>query len=34
MTSIFISQADPDYYFGAEILNKIFPDARIIATLF
>ncbi|MBU3004794.1 MBL fold metallo-hydrolase [Paraglaciecola arctica] len=32
LTTIFISQADPDYYFGAETLKKIFPDARIITT--
>ncbi|TYK66241.1 MBL fold metallo-hydrolase [Colwellia echini] len=32
LTTIFISQADPDYYFGAETLKKFFPDARIIAT--
>lgn len=32
LTTIFISQADPDYYFGAETLKKLFPEARIIAT--
>lgn len=29
---IFISQADPDYYFGAEVLKQIFPDAKLIST--
>lgn len=32
LTTIFISQADPDYYFGAETLLKIFPDAKVITT--
>ena len=32
LNTIFISQADPDFYFGAEVLKKIFPDARVITT--
>lgn len=32
LTTIFISQADPDYYFGAETLHDIFPKADIITT--
>ncbi|GHA19864.1 MBL fold metallo-hydrolase [Arenicella chitinivorans] len=32
LNSIFISQADPDYYFGAETLHAIFPNAEIITT--
>ncbi|MEE6075196.1 MBL fold metallo-hydrolase [Avibacterium paragallinarum] len=32
LTTIFISQADPDYYFGAETLQKIFPTAKIVTT--
>lgn len=32
LTTIFISQADPDYYFGAETLKKLFPEARIITS--
>ncbi|OEF29073.1 MBL fold metallo-hydrolase [Vibrio rumoiensis] len=32
LKTIFISQADPDYYFGAEVLHKLFPDANIITT--
>ncbi|WP_418138706.1 MBL fold metallo-hydrolase [Marinomonas sp. RS-M-Aa-14] len=32
LKTIFISQADPDYYFGAETLHAIFPQADIITT--
>ncbi|GAB3480367.1 MBL fold metallo-hydrolase [Marinomonas epiphytica] len=32
LTTIFISQADPDYYFGAEFLHTLFPDANIVTT--
>ncbi|KZN14618.1 MBL fold metallo-hydrolase [Marinomonas sp. TW1] len=32
LKTIFISQADPDYYFGAETLHNIFPKADIITT--
>lgn len=32
LTTIFISNADPDYYFGAETLKSIFPQAKILAT--
>lgn len=32
LTTIFISQADPDYYFGAEVLHGMFPDAKVITT--
>lgn len=32
LTTIFISNADPDYYFGAATLKSIFPEARILAT--
>ena len=28
LKSIVISQADPDYYFGAEVLHEIFPNLR------
>ena len=31
LTTIFISQADPDYYFGAEVLKQMFPEANVIA---
>lgn len=32
LTTIFVSQADPDYYFGVETLQQLFPDAKVIAT--
>lgn len=32
LKAIFVSQADPDYYFGAEVLHQLFPEAQIIAT--
>lgn len=32
LTTIFISQADPDYYFGIETLKQFFPEARVITT--
>jgi len=32
LTTIFISQADPDYYFGVETLKQFFPDAQVITT--
>ena len=31
LTVIYITQADPDYYFGAEVLKNIFPEAKLIA---
>ena len=32
LTTIFVSQADPDYYFGVETLKRLFPDAKVITT--
>jgi len=32
LTTIFISQSDPDYYFGLETLHQAFPEAKIVAT--
>lgn len=32
LKAIVISQADPDYYFGAEVLHHIFPSAPIVST--
>lgn len=32
LTTIFVSQADPDYYFGVTQLKEIFPNAKVIAT--
>ena len=32
LKSIVISQADPDYCFGAEVLHEIFPNTPIVST--
>lgn len=32
LKAIVISQADPDYYFGAEVLHEMFPDTPIVST--
>ena len=32
LKTIFISNADPDYYFGAETLKALFPDAKVLTT--
>lgn len=32
LKTIYISQADPDYYFGAQVLKQLFPDARLVTT--
>lgn len=32
LTTIYISHADPDFYFGAEVLQQVFPKARLVAT--
>lgn len=32
LKTIYISQADPDYYFGIEVLRQIFPQARVVTT--
>ncbi|WP_159875280.1 MBL fold metallo-hydrolase [Aquitalea denitrificans] len=31
LKAIYISQADPDYYFGATVLKQIFPQAELLA---
>jgi len=31
LKTIYISQADPDYYFGATVLKQIFPQAELLA---
>jgi glyoxylase-like metal-dependent hydrolase (beta-lactamase superfamily II) len=31
LTTIYISQSDPDYYFGLPPIAKAFPDARVVA---
>lgn len=32
LKTILVSNADPDFYFGAETLKTIFPDAQVVAT--
>lgn len=32
LKTIYISQADPDFYFGAGLLKQFFPEARLVAT--
>jgi len=32
LTTIYISHSDPDYYFGLDVLQAAFPDAKIVAT--
>lgn len=32
LTTIFVSNADPDYYFGAEVLKALFPQAKVQTT--
>jgi len=32
LSTIYVSAADPDYYFGLEVLRQEFPEARIVTT--
>ena len=32
LTTIYVSQADPDYYFGVETLKTFFPQADVVST--
>lgn len=32
LTTIYVSQADPDYYFGVEVLKELFPQVDVVAT--
>jgi glyoxylase-like metal-dependent hydrolase (beta-lactamase superfamily II) len=32
LKTIYISQADPDFYFGVGLLKQFFPQARVVAT--
>jgi glyoxylase-like metal-dependent hydrolase (beta-lactamase superfamily II) len=32
LKAIYISQADPDFYFGVETLKQVFPDTQVVAT--
>ncbi|MBT2476565.1 MBL fold metallo-hydrolase, partial [Microbacterium sp. ISL-103] len=32
LTTVFVSHADPDFYFGLEVVADAFPDASLVAT--
>lgn len=32
LTTVYISHRDPDYYFGLDVIQAAFPDAKIVAT--
>ncbi|MGX2969414.1 MBL fold metallo-hydrolase [Ursidibacter sp. B-7004-1] len=32
LTTILVSQADPDYYFGVETIKEIFPNVQVVTT--
>ena len=32
LTTVYISQADPDFYFGLDVIRAAFPDAAIVAS--
>ncbi|MES2992848.1 MAG: MBL fold metallo-hydrolase [Pseudomonadota bacterium] len=32
LKTIYVSQADPDYYFGVEVLKEFFPAAEVVTT--
>src|SRR3954453_4261894 len=32
LRTVFVSHADPDYYWGAEVLADAFPHAKLVAT--
>ncbi|MBT2451369.1 MBL fold metallo-hydrolase [Streptomyces sp. ISL-43] len=32
LTKVFVSHADPDYYWGAEVIDDAFPGAEVLAT--
>ena len=32
LKTIYISQSDPDYYFGIDVLKQYFPDAQVVTT--
>ena len=32
LTTIYVSQADPDYYFGVEALKEVFPQADVVSS--
>lgn len=32
LKTVYISQADPDYYFGIEVIRQVFPQAQVVTT--
>jgi glyoxylase-like metal-dependent hydrolase (beta-lactamase superfamily II) len=32
LTTVYVSQGDPDFYFGLNVIQDAFPEARIVAT--
>lgn len=32
LKTIYVSQADPDYYFGVETIKEVFPNAEVVTT--
>ncbi|MBJ2158277.1 MBL fold metallo-hydrolase [Variovorax sp. IB41] len=32
LTTVYVSHSDPDYYFGLDVIQAAFPDAKIVAT--
>lgn len=32
LTTVYISQSDPDFYFGLDVIHAAFPQAKIVAT--
>ena len=32
LTTVYVSQNDPDFYFGLDVIHAAFPDAKIVAT--
>ncbi|MFI5867561.1 MBL fold metallo-hydrolase [Streptomyces sp. NPDC051546] len=32
LTTVFVSAADPDYYFGLQVIRQAFPEVRVVCT--
>lgn len=32
LTTVYISQSDPDFYFGLDVIRAAFPEAKVVAT--
>ena len=32
LTTIYVSQSDPDYYFGLDVITAAYPEAKVVAT--